>query len=104
MSELMITEEDVRSFRDKLDAWNESLDDGERAILQLVMVRAFPESTAPNEWDEPDVVGFRDASSGLASGKRTHKPFVIIKQYDKATPMLVQGTLETFVGTSFVLG
>ena len=30
----------------------------------------------------------RDAASGLATGKRAHKPFTITKQYDKATPML----------------
>ena len=33
----------------------------------------------------------RDAASGLATGKRAHKPFTITKQYDKATPMLAAG-------------
>jgi len=37
-----------------------------------------------------DVVSPRDVASGMASGKRMHKPFVITKQIDKATPMLYQ--------------
>lgn len=32
----------------------------------------------------------RDAASGMASGKRQHQPFVIMKQIDKASPLLVQ--------------
>lgn len=30
----------------------------------------------------------RDAASGLPTGKRMHKPFVITKEYDRATPIL----------------
>ena len=30
----------------------------------------------------------RDASSGMATGKRMHKPFVITKEIDKASPLL----------------
>lgn len=36
------------------------------------------------------VVSPRDASSGMASGKRMHKPFVITKEIDKASPLLSQ--------------
>jgi hypothetical protein len=32
----------------------------------------------------------RDASSGMATGKRMHKPFVITKEFDKASPMLAR--------------
>lgn len=32
----------------------------------------------------------RDAASGLATGKRQHKPFVITKELDKSTPLLRQ--------------
>jgi type VI protein secretion system component Hcp len=32
----------------------------------------------------------RDASSGMASGKRMHKPFVITKEVDKSSPLLTQ--------------
>ena len=35
-----------------------------------------------------DVVSPRDAASGLPTGKRQHKPFVISKEIDKATPLL----------------
>lgn len=36
------------------------------------------------------VVSPRDAASGLPTGKRQHKPFVITKAIDKATPLLYQ--------------
>ncbi|MBW2526967.1 MAG: Hcp family type VI secretion system effector [Deltaproteobacteria bacterium] len=35
-----------------------------------------------------EVVSPRDAASGLPTGKRQHKPFVITKEVDKATPLL----------------
>lgn len=37
---------------------------------------------------EHEVVSPRDAASGMATGKRTHKPFVITKELDKASPLL----------------
>jgi hypothetical protein len=101
MTDLMITEQDVSTFRTKLDDWGSGLSDGERAILQLVVVRAFPEST---ESSEPEVEGFvtpRDSASGLATGKRMHKPFTLTKQMDVSTPMLRSGGLDSFVGISF---
>jgi type VI secretion system secreted protein Hcp len=39
---------------------------------------------------EHEVLSPRDASSGLATGKRTHKPFVITKELDKSSPLLYQ--------------
>lgn len=35
-----------------------------------------------------EVVSPRDAASGLPTGKRQHKPLVITKEIDKATPLL----------------
>ena len=35
-----------------------------------------------------EVLSPRDAASGLATGKRMHKPFVITKEIDKSTPLL----------------
>jgi type VI secretion system secreted protein Hcp len=35
-----------------------------------------------------EVVSPRDAASGLPTGKRQHKPFVVTKPIDKATPLL----------------
>jgi len=35
-----------------------------------------------------EIVSPRDAASGLATGKRQHKPFVITKELDKSTPLL----------------
>lgn len=34
------------------------------------------------------IVSPRDAASGLPTGKRMHKPFVITKEVDKSTPLL----------------
>jgi type VI secretion system secreted protein Hcp len=35
-----------------------------------------------------EIVSPRDAASGLPTGKRQHKPFVITKELDKSTPLL----------------
>ncbi len=35
-----------------------------------------------------EIVSPRDAASGLPTGKRQHKPFVITKQVDKSSPLL----------------
>lgn len=37
-----------------------------------------------------EIVSPRDAASGLPTGKRMHKPFVITKQWDASTPVLLQ--------------
>lgn len=39
---------------------------------------------------EHSVITPRDASSGLPTGRRQHKPFTIVKSLDKATPVLYQ--------------
>jgi type VI secretion system secreted protein Hcp len=36
-----------------------------------------------------EIVSPRDAASGLPTGKRQHKPFVITKELDKSTPLLL---------------
>ena len=66
MAELTITEQDVHSFRQKLLTWGDTLSDGERAILHLVAVRAFPDD------GEAEVQGF---GSGAGAGKVTFNPF-----------------------------
>jgi type VI secretion system secreted protein Hcp len=35
-----------------------------------------------------EVISPRDASSGLATGKRQHKPLMILKEIDKSSPLL----------------
>lgn len=47
--------------------------------------------------DSIDVFGFshsiispRDAASGMPTGKRQHKPLVVVKELDQATPLLYQ--------------
>ena len=39
---------------------------------------------------DQEVVSPRDAASGLPTGKRMHKPFVITKELDKSSPMAVR--------------
>lgn len=38
------------------------------------------------------IVSPRDAASGLPTGKRQHKPFVFVKEYDKSSPVLAKST------------
>ena len=49
------------------------------------------------------VVSPRDPASGSATGKRVHKPFVITKEIDRATPLLHQAlvTNETLTEVRF---
>ena len=39
---------------------------------------------------DQEIVSPRDAASGLPTGKRMHKPFVITKELDKSSPMAVR--------------
>jgi len=41
---------------------------------------------------EQEIVSPRDAASGLPTGKRQHKPFVITKELDKSSPVLAKET------------
>lgn len=41
-----------------------------------------------------EVVSPRDAASGLPTGKRQHKPLVVTKYLDKATPLLYQAMVN----------
>jgi len=40
-----------------------------------------------------EIVSPRDAASGLPTGKRQHKPFVITKELDKSTPLLLSALI-----------
>jgi len=86
MSDLMITEGDVESFRRKLDTWGATLTDAEQAILQMISVRAFPDGRAP------EVEGFM-------------QDLRVTKKYDLSSPTLLAtfgpGTLDQFIGASF---
>ncbi|MCK5601099.1 type VI secretion system tube protein Hcp [Candidatus Pacearchaeota archaeon] len=51
--------------------------------------------------DSIDVFGFshsvispRDAASGMPTGKRQHKPLVVVKEIDQATPLLFQALVD----------
>lgn len=50
-----------------------------------------------------EIVSPRDAASGQASGKRMHKPLVITKELDKATPLLYNALCTNESIVEFVL-
>lgn len=45
----------------------------------------------------------RDASTGLGSGKRVHKPFIITKEIDQSSPLLYQALITNELITEFEL-
>lgn len=50
-----------------------------------------------------EVLSPRDAGSGLATGKRQHKPIVITKEIDKASPLLFKALVTNETLTEAVL-
>lgn len=50
-----------------------------------------------------EVLSPRDAASGLPTGKRQHKPFVIRKEIDKASPLLFKTLVTNETLTKVVL-
>ena len=40
------------------------------------------------------VISPRDAASGLPTGKRQHKPFTIVKEWDRSTPLLLKALVD----------
>ena len=50
-----------------------------------------------------DVVSPRDAASGLPTGKRQHKPFIITKEVDKSSPLLYNALVNNESITSWTL-
>lgn len=56
-------------------------------IKGSIVTKGF-EGTIAVESISHEIVSPRDPQSGLPTGKRQHKPFVITKQIDKSTPIL----------------
>ncbi|GAA4752049.1 Hcp family type VI secretion system effector [Flavisolibacter ginsenosidimutans] len=50
-----------------------------------------------------EIISPRDASSGLPTGKRQHKPITITKELDKATPLLYKALVSNENLTEVVL-
>jgi type VI secretion system secreted protein Hcp len=50
------------------------------------------------------IVSPRDVASGQATGKRQHKPFVIVKQIDKSSPLLLKAQIDNRTLTSVLVG
>jgi type VI secretion system secreted protein Hcp len=50
-----------------------------------------------------EIVSPRDAATGQATGKRTHKPFVITKEIDRASPLLYKVLIENETITTWEL-
>lgn len=49
------------------------------------------------------IISPRDAQSGLPTGKRAHRPFVITKELDKSSPLLYQALITNEKITEFTL-
>jgi hypothetical protein len=112
VTEPVITEEDVASFRDKLDAWVATLGQREQAIVAMIAVRAFPESVgaevqgyAPGAFEIEDysfdieqVLNIGSQSSGGGSGKVSFNPFSV--DGTRRGHGFGPGTLDSFVGIS----
>lgn len=69
----------------------------------------FPDES-PQQRGTQNCVGYqhevkspRDAASGLATGRRQHKPIVFIREIGKATPLLLKAMTENEVLTSVVM-
>ena len=92
MAELTITEDDVHSFQAKLAAWGETLSDNERAILNLIAVRAFPEH-------EPDVEGFMQDFHFV--GRQGAGEAVGSKAGERHPEYFPSAALNGFVGLTF---
>ena len=62
----------------------------------------------PAEVASHAITGPRDAASGMATGKRMHKPFTITKEWSASSPLLriaidepgVQVVLQCIINTS----
>lgn len=50
-----------------------------------------------------EIVSPRDAASGLPTGKRMHKPFVLTKELDKSSPLLYNALVNNETLTQFEL-
>ena len=48
-----------------------------------------------------EIVSPRDAASGLPTGKRQHKPFLVSKEIDKSTPLLMNALVNNENISSF---
>jgi type VI secretion system Hcp family effector len=65
------------------------------------------QETGPLErpWLRSKQSGVGERASGQATGKRQHKPFIIVKQFDKATPLLLNALVnnENLTTVTFTL-
>jgi len=50
-----------------------------------------------------EILSPRDAATGLATGKRQHKPFTITKQIDKSSPLLFSALVNNEIITDWEL-
>ncbi len=80
--------------------------DSVSATLQVTGARQGAFSTSPMALVgiSHEIVSPRDPSTGQASGKRTHKPFVITKRFDKSTPLFLQALVTNENLTSVLIG
>ncbi len=109
MAEAVITEADVASFRDKLDAWVSGPGEQEQAIVAMIAVRAFPEAARAEVegYEGPFEVGTTASTSNRCSTSarsrrapgpgRCRSTRSRSAEVDEATAS-DPGTLDSFVG------
>jgi len=62
---------------------------GQTSLRESPTKQSTGKTSAQDDWSpNTRVSGPREAGSGMATGKRMHKPFVITKELDKSTPLL----------------
>lgn len=71
----------------------------EQVTVLAVEVIDFNSSRSNRE--KGNLTSARDAGSGLATGKRQHKPFVFTKELDKSSPLLVKSVALTYQKIEF---
>ena len=59
-----------------------------RELFSATLLTTDVPTTDTSAEPAPVVVAERDAASGLPTGKRMHKPFVITKEMDVSSPSL----------------
>ena len=65
---------------------------------------SFSSTPIPISGVSHEIVSPRDPASGQASGKRQHKPLIIVKQLDKTTPLLLNALVSNENLTSVLIG
>jgi len=82
----------------------ESKAKGHEKWIELQSFNAVEAQAAVRDVASGQASGKRDAATGMATGKRQHKPFVITKTVDKASPKLAEAVAKGKVFKTVEIG